>query len=459
MADLSLDDRCKLAAKLIAQSPPGEVNDVINDIRAIIGDDDALMPHVRPALRAYNLAQLHVVEHAAADGVDAHVSVLSEATRVPGSSADRHVDAGSARSFAFDHLTFAVSDYAPHRLPPDEESFRAELAASLAKYAKNHFPAGAASVACSQFALVEAAPAQPAAQSMSVMKGDEAPGTAPAADTADAEAVTDVVPELPAAGEAEPAPTPAVADVPKTGVDEVVKPEDLSRLDEAVEQEKEKEEQEDKEQAGEKEKVEKEGEGAVESNDAKETEVLAPEPVVEESEAPVPAVQESGTPSRVVEDSEASASAIEESEPAAKQERVDNPVYTLEIVGNKYNPNNFWTGRWRTRWVVDPAKRVVDGTITVDVHYYEQGNVQLASRHAASFPLPVAGGQSVASQVVSTIARIETAYQHELNKVYGDLGDKAFRTLRRALPVTRQKVDWDKVGGYTLGADLSKART
>ena len=31
-------------------------------------------------------------------------------------------------------------------------------------------------------------------------------------------------------------------------------------------------------------------------------------------------------------------------------------------------------------------------------------------------------------------------------------------SLRRALPVTRQKIDWEKVGGYTLGADLSKAR-
>lgn len=30
------------------------------------------MPHAVPALRAYNLAQLQVVEHPAADGVQAH---------------------------------------------------------------------------------------------------------------------------------------------------------------------------------------------------------------------------------------------------------------------------------------------------------------------------------------------------------------------------------------------------
>ena len=33
------------------------------------------------------------------------------------------------------------------------------------------------------------------------------------------------------------------------------------------------------------------------------------------------------------------------------------------------------TGRWRTQWVVDQAAGLVRGTIQVDVHYYEQGNV------------------------------------------------------------------------------------
>ena len=89
------------------------------------------------------------------------------------------------------------------------------------------------------------------------------------------------------------------------------------------------------------------------------------------------------------------------------------------------------TGRWRTQWTVDKSKALVEGTINVDVHYYEQGNVQLATRHSASFPCPVepVGGQSIASQIVTTISKIETAYHMELNDVYGELGDKAFRAL------------------------------
>jgi len=33
------------------------------------------------------------------------------------------------------------------------------------------------------------------------------------------------------------------------------------------------------------------------------------------------------------------------------------------------------TGRWRTCWTVDKAAGEVNGTINVDVHYFEQGNV------------------------------------------------------------------------------------
>ena len=93
---------------------------------------------------------------------------------------------------------------------------------------------------------------------------------------------------------------------------------------------------------------------------------------------------------------------------------------------------------------MDKAAGQVHGTIHVDVHYFEQGNVsflrqsihqqliiqvQLATKHTSSFPYPEASGsQSIASQIVTTISKIETSYQLELNDVYGDLGEKAFRS-------------------------------
>lgn len=61
-------------------------------------------------------------------------------------------------------------------------------------------------------------------------------------------------------------------------------------------------------------------------------------------------------------------------------------------------------------------------------------------------------------------------YQISLNETYQEMGEKTFKGLRRALPLTRQKLDWDKVRavsivkiilnftqvlGYKLGAELS----
>lgn len=52
------------------------------------------------------------------------------------------------------------------------------------------------------------------------------------------------------------------------------------------------------------------------------------------------------------------------------------------------------------------------------------------------------------------IAQAEKAYQVELNTAFAAMNEEGFKGLRRQLPVTRQKVEWEKVGGYRLGSDL-----
>lgn len=49
----------------------------------------------------------------------------------------------------------------------------------------------------------------------------------------------------------------------------------------------------------------------------------------------------------------------------------------IAIVDNKYNPNNFWNGRWLAAWIYDTQSSQLKGTTKVNVHYYEDGNVQL----------------------------------------------------------------------------------
>jgi hypothetical protein len=49
--------RVSAAASFIVQSPPGEINDVISDLRTIVNDDEALQDGIQPALEKYNQEQ------------------------------------------------------------------------------------------------------------------------------------------------------------------------------------------------------------------------------------------------------------------------------------------------------------------------------------------------------------------------------------------------------------------
>jgi capping protein alpha len=48
----------------------------------------------------------------------------------------------------------------------------------------------------------------------------------------------------------------------------------------------------------------------------------------------------------------------------------------------------------------------------------------------------------------------EGAYHKALEETYGSLSD-TFKVLRRALPITKQPVNWGSIAAYRLGADLT----
>ncbi|KAL8705497.1 MAG: hypothetical protein Q9201_001372 [Fulgogasparrea decipioides] len=132
----------------------------------------------------------------------------------------------------------------------------------------------------------------------------------------------------------------------------------------------------------------------------------------------------------------------------------------LLLVSNKYSPQNFWNGRWRSTYLFTPSPSTpsLTGTINVDVHYYEDGNVRLTtSKKVSEMKVEASVGLSptaLAAQVVRKIAAVEKGYQEELHRGFARLSEGEFKGLRRQLPVTRQKVEWEKIGGYRV-SDLS----
>lgn len=111
-------------------------------------------------------------------------------------------------------------------------------------------------------------------------------------------------------------------------------------------------------------------------------------------------------------------------------------------------------GRYRSIYHVSSSGSV-SGQIIVNVHYYEDGNVSLDT----SKPVTVdsSSGNNPAN-IVRALAAAERAQQAETAAGFSSLAEGAFKSLRRQLPITRQRVDWDKVGGYRLGQDIGGRR-
>lgn len=124
------------------------------------------------------------------------------------------------------------------------------------------------------------------------------------------------------------------------------------------------------------------------------------------------------------------------------------------LVANRYSPSNFWNGRLRTLYTYVPSSSTLGGKLKCDVHYYEDGNVRLTTSKDVS-AMNVSGS---AADIMRTIAKVEKAYQEELNTGFDRLSEGEFKSLRRQLPVTRQKVEWEKVGSYRAGKEIGSAR-
>jgi len=125
------------------------------------------------------------------------------------------------------------------------------------------------------------------------------------------------------------------------------------------------------------------------------------------------------------------------------------------ISSARFNPHNFWNGRWRSVWTYHNGELV--GHFKIVVHYYEDGNVQLNTDTTQTVSVSASGSpDTIAAAALKVMAKTEQAFQESLDSSYRSMGDTTFKALRRALPITRQRIDWNKIKNYKIGGQLGK---
>lgn len=126
----------------------------------------------------------------------------------------------------------------------------------------------------------------------------------------------------------------------------------------------------------------------------------------------------------------------------------------IAISSARFNPGNFWNGRWRSVWTFHDGE--LSAHYKIVVHYYENGNVQLNTDTTQKVNITESGApDAVATAALKAISRAEQNFQAALDASYATMGDTTFKALRRALPITRTRIDWSKIKNYKIGSEMS----
>ena len=130
------------------------------------------------------------------------------------------------------------------------------------------------------------------------------------------------------------------------------------------------------------------------------------------------------------------------------------------LSGRASDLSNYWAGLWQSEWTLEVPMGGKVGTLTgkvsVHVHYFEDGNVQLDDKVVFQHEIsgdPADAGKDFAAKV----HECESGFMAKLEDIFANMTGNVLQGLRRRLPITQKKFDWDNLAVSGLASSLQRA--
>lgn len=120
-----------------------------------------------------------------------------------------------------------------------------------------------------------------------------------------------------------------------------------------------------------------------------------------------------------------------------------NSQFQLCSYAEKMDGQNMQAGHWKSTWKITNTSGTevqVEGTIEVHTHSYEEGNTQL--QLSKSFAGKTVKGPTLSHGVLSWIVECEHQVLGILKGLH-DLSADSLKQIRRVLPITKTKMNWE----------------
>lgn len=123
----------------------------------------------------------------------------------------------------------------------------------------------------------------------------------------------------------------------------------------------------------------------------------------------------------------------------------DDGSITICLSARNVRLSSFWGGGWQSTFTLNvkgKGSTEMKGKTNVNVHYFEEGNVQLHAAIEKTASINVTDEKTTASAVAAAVQTIESDFQTALEEMYIDMHNNTFKAMRRFLPVTKQPMKW-----------------